>query len=160
MRWLATGEAVGCPAGYLHKQHNKKDANKVFIFILVCRSMVDLAFVIDGSGSIEHYGRGNFKRCLRFVQRVVRQFKINSGRTRIGIVLYSTRPRLMFRFSKYYRRKRQLLSAINRIPYPKGLTKTGWAMRYSYSTLFRYARRRARKVKALNKIVDLGKKLS
>ena len=132
----------------------------MFVFVLVCRSMVDLAFVIDGSGSIEHYGRGNFKRCLRFVQRVVRQFKINSGRTRVGVVLYSTRPRLMFRFSKYYRRKRQLLSAINRIPYPRGLTKTGWAMRYSYSTLFRYARRRARKVKALNKIVDLGKKLS
>ena len=122
--------------------------------------MVDLAFVIDGSGSIEHYGRGNFKRCLRFVQRVVRQFKINSGRTRVGIILYSTRPRLMFRFNKYNRRKRQLLSAINRIPYPKGWTKTGWAMRYSYSTLFRYARRAARKVEALNKIVDLGKKLS
>ena len=115
----------------------------------MCRSMVDLAFVIDGSGSIEHYGKGNFKRCLRFVQRVVRQFKINSGRTRVGVVLYSTRPRLMFRFSKYYRRKRQLLSAINRIPYPRGLTKTGWAMRYSYSTLFRYARRGARKVNTL-----------
>ena len=114
--------------------------------VLVCRSMVDLAFVIDGSGSIEHYGKGNFKRCLRFVQRVVRQFKINSGRTRVGVVLYSTRPRLMFRFSKYNRRKRQLLSAINRIPYPRGWTKTGWAMRYSYSTLFRYARRGARKV--------------
>ena len=130
----------------------------MFVFVLVCRSMVDLAFVIDGSGSIEHYGRGNFKRCLRFVQRVVRQFKINSGRTRVGVVLYSTRPRLMFRFSKYYRRKRQLLSAIYRIPYPKGWTKTGWAMRYSYSTLFRYARRGARKVKALNKIVDLGER--
>ena len=119
------------------------------MLVLVCRSMVDLAFVIDGSGSIEHYGKGNFKRCLRFVQRVVRQFKINSGRTRVGIILYSTRPRLMFRFNKYYRRKRQLLSAINRIPYPRGLTKTGWAMRYSYSTLFRYARRGARKVNTL-----------
>ena len=119
------------------------------MLVLVCRSMVDLAFVIDGSGSIEHYGKGNFKRCLRFVQRVVRQFKINSGRTRVGVVLYSTRPRLMFRFSKYYRRKRQLLSAIYRIPYPKGWTKTGWAMRYSYSTLFRYARRGARKVNTL-----------
>ena len=119
------------------------------MLVLVCRSMVDLAFVIDGSGSIEHYGKGNFKRCLRFVQRVVRQFKINSGRTRVGIVLYSTRPRLMFRFSKYNRRKRQLLSAINRIPYPRGWTKTGWAMRYSYSTLFRYARRGARKVNTL-----------
>lgn len=148
MRWLATGEAVGCPASYVHKQHNQKMLTK-FVFVLVCRSMVDLAFVIDGSGSIEHYGRGNFKRCLRFVQRVVRQFKINSGRTRVGVVLYSTRPRLMFRFNKYNRRKRQLLSAINRIPYPKGWTKTGWAMRYSYSTLFRYARRGARKVNTL-----------
>ena len=120
--------------------------------------MVDLAFVIDGSGSIEHYGKGNFKRCLRFVQRVVSQFKVHSGFTRVGIVLYSTRPKVMFRFNRYYRRKRQLLSAINRIPYPRGWTKTGWAMRYSYKRLFKYARRGARKVITFSNLVSLRQK--
>ena len=38
------------------------------------------------------------------------------------------------------------MNAISRIRYPRGGTKTGYAMRYTYSRVFRYARRRARKV--------------
>ena len=111
-----------------------------------CRARVDLAFIIDGSGSIEHYGRGNFRRCLNFVKAIVSKFHIRNGQTRIGIVLYSSSPRLIFGFKRYYRRKRQLLNAISRIRYPRGGTKTGYAMRYCYSRVFRYARRGVRKV--------------
>ena len=110
-----------------------------------CSARVDLAFIIDGSGSIEAYGRGNFRRCLNFVRAIVSKFSINSGQTRIGIVLYSSRPRLIFDFRRY-RRKNQLLSAISRIRYPRGGTKTGYAMRYCYSRVFRYARRGVRRV--------------
>ena len=104
-----------------------------------------MAFIIDGSGSIEAYGRGNFRRCLNFVRAIVSRFRINNGQTRIGIVLYSSSPRLIFDFRRY-RRKSQILNAINRIRYPRGGTKTGYAMRYCYSRVFRYARRGVRKV--------------
>ena len=111
----------------------------------MCRSKVDLAFLIDGSGSIEHYGRGNFKRCLRFVQRIVSKFNFNNRQTRVGVVVYSSRPRLIFSF-KRYRNKWSILNAIKRIRYPRGGTRTGYAMKYCNSRLFRYARRGVRKV--------------
>ncbi|XP_015775216.1 PREDICTED: vitrin-like [Acropora digitifera] len=111
----------------------------------VCRARLDLAFIIDGSGSIEHYGKGNFRRCLNFVQSVVRKLSINSGKTRIAVVLFSSRPRLIFDFRRY-RRKSQILNAIRRIRYPRGGTKTGLAMRYTYLRVFRQARRGVRKV--------------
>ena len=115
-------------------------------FFLGCRARVDLAFVIDGSGSIEAYGRGNFRRCLNFVKAIVSRFNIANGQTRIGVVLFSSRPRLIFDFKRYHRNKRGVLNAISRIRYPRGGTKTGYAMRYTYSRVFRYARRGARKV--------------
>ena len=117
-------------------------------FFLVCRALLDLVFVVDGSGSIEAYGKGNFRRCLNFVRTIVSQFRINNGQTRIGVVLFSSRPRLIFDLRRY-RRKSQVLNAISRIRYPRGGTKTGYAMRYSYSRVFRYARRGARKVNRL-----------
>ena len=119
-----------------------------FLVFSGCRARVDLAFIIDGSGSIEAYGKGNFRRCLNFVRAIVSRFSINNGLTRIGIVLYSSRPRLIFDFRRY-RRKSQILNAINRIRYPRGGTKTGYAMRYCYSRVFRYARRGVRKVNHL-----------
>ena len=116
-----------------------------FILYLVCRSRVDLAFVVDGSGSIEYYGKGNFRRCLRFVERVVRKFKIGSRQTRVGFILYSSSARVIFSFTRY-RRKSSMLSAIRRIRYPRGGTRTGYALNYCYSRLFRKARRGVRKV--------------
>lgn len=113
--------------------------------ISACRARVDLAFIIDGSGSIEAYGRGNFRRCLNFVKAIVSRFNFRGGQTRVGVVLYSSRPRLIFDFRRY-RSKGQILNAIHRIRYPRGGTKTGYAMRYCYSRVFRYARRGVRKV--------------
>ena len=118
---------------------------QTLLFFTGCSARVDLAFIIDGSGSIEAYGRGNFRRCLNFVKAIVGRFNINSGQTRIGIVLFSSSPRLIFDFRRY-RRKRQVLNAISRIRYPRGGTRTGYAMRYCYSRVFRYARRGVRKV--------------
>ena len=134
--------------------------NKPLVFLFfhppACRARVDLGFIIDGSGSIEHYGKGNFRRCLDFVKAVAQRFNTDNGRTRIGVVLFSFRPRLIFDF-KRYRNKGQILRAISRIPYPRGGTKTGRAMRFAYSRLFRYARPGVRKVSTswLDAICDL-----
>lgn len=110
-----------------------------------CRARVDLAFIIDGSGSIEASGKGNFRKCLNFVRAVVNRFRTRSGQTRFAAVLFSSKPRLIFGFTRY-RTKAQILNAINRIRYPRGGTKTGWAMRYTYSRVFKQARRGVRKV--------------
>ena len=95
-----------------------------------------MAFLIDGSGSIEAYGKGNFKRCLDFVKRMVASFKVSRRFTRVGVVLFSFRPRLIFRLNTYST-TRDILRAIDKIRYPRGGTKTGRAMSYAQRTLFR-----------------------
>lgn len=105
----------------------------------VCQAKLDMVFVIDGSGSIEAYGKGNFKRCLNFVKRMVVSFKISKRFTRVGVVLFSFRPRLIFSFNTYSR-KRDILRDIDKIRYPRGGTKTGLAMSYAQRVLFRRRR--------------------
>ena len=108
----------------------------LFAVIIVCRKRLDLALLIDGSGSINAYGRGNFRRCLNFVKRLVASFSISPTQTRVGIVLFSHRAWLIANFRKY-RNKRSLLHAIGRIRYPRGGTKIGRAMRFAKYRLFR-----------------------
>ena len=115
-----------------------------FAFLLVCRRRLDLALLIDGSGSINAYGRGNFRRCLNFVKRLVASFSISPTQTRVGIVLFSTRSWLIANF-RSYRNKQSLLRAISRIRYPRGGTKIGRALRFAKHQLFR-RRTKRRKV--------------
>ena len=111
----------------------------------VCQACIDLAFVIDASGSIEASGRGNFKRCLNFVKRLVASFKISPRYARVGAVVYSSKARRMFGFKRYYK-KRQLMKAIDRIPYLRRGTRTGYALWYAQRYLFRGQRRRCKRV--------------
>ena len=119
-----------------------------FIFLIcstVCVAKIDLAFVIDSSGSIEASGRGNFKRCLDFVKRLVASFKISRKYTRVGAVVYSSRARKVFGFNRY-NNKRLLMKAIDRIPYFRRGTKTGYALSYAQRYLFRGRSRRRKPV--------------
>ena len=111
----------------------------------VCQACIDLAFVIDASGSIEASGRGNFKRCLNFVKRLVASFKISPRYARVGAVVYSSKARGMFGFKRYYK-KRQLMKAIDRIPYLRRGTRTGYALWYAQRYLFRGQRRSCKRV--------------
>ena len=114
----------------------------VFIFFLtVCRARLDLGFLIDGSGSIERSGRGNFRRCLNFVKRFVASFTVSPRYTRVGVVLFSSRRWLIFNFNRY-RNKRQIFRAIDAIRYPRGGTRIGSALRFVKYRLFRGSRRR------------------
>lgn len=101
----------------------------------VCRRRLDLGFLIDGSGSIEAYGRGNFRRCLRFVKRVVASFQISPSQTRVGVVLFSSRAWLVFNF-RQLRNMQSIVRAIGRIRYPRGGTRIGRALRFAKYQLF------------------------
>lgn len=108
-----------------------------------CKARLDLAFVIDGSGSI---GVRNFNRILSFVKVIVRSFKIGKRFTRVGAILYSSRPYKLFGFNSHYTKK-GIVSAVNNFRYPRGRTNTGRALVFAWKTLFRRNRRRgARKV--------------
>ena len=130
----------------MRRYKSKKELNNMFLFSYpVCQACIDLAFVIDASGSIEASGRGNFKRCLNFVKRLVASFKISPRYARVGTVVYSSKARRMFGFKRYYK-KRQLMKAIDRIPYLRRGTRTGYALWYAQRYLFRGQRRRCKRV--------------
>lgn len=67
---------------------------------------------------------------------MVVSFKISKKFTRVGIVLFSYRARLIFGLNTYWT-QRDILRAIDNIRYPNGGTKTGLAMSYAQRTLFR-----------------------
>ena len=93
---------------------------------------MDLAFLIDGSGSV---GRANFGRCLTFIQNLIRAFKISPRYTRVAAEVYSSTPLRLFPFNRY-RNTYQALKAVGSIRYPRGGTNTGKALwdvlRYMY----------------------------
>ena len=111
---------------------------------LVCSLPVDLGFLVDGSGSIEYQGKGNFVRMLNFIKSVVSFFQVSRGKSRIGFVLFSSRPIPIFGF-KRYSSKAQLLRAIERVRYPRGGTKIGKALDFARTYLFRGRPVRGRK---------------
>lgn len=117
----------------------------------MCRRRLDLAFLIDGSGSIEAYGRGNFRRCLNFVRRVVASFHISPRHTRVGVVLFASRAWLVFNFRRF-RNKHGVLYAISRIRYPRGGTRIGRALRFARYRLFK-RRNNRRKVSVECKVL-------
>ena len=46
--------------------------------------------MIDGSGSIEQTGPGNFKRELNFVKQIVSAFEVSRDGTHVGIIIFSS----------------------------------------------------------------------
>lgn len=114
------------------------------IFFLVCSIPVDLGFLVDGSGSIEYQGKGNFGRMLNFIKSLVSFFEVSRGKSRVGLVLFSSRPIPIFGF-KRYSSKAQLRRAIGMIRYPRGGTKIGRALDFTRSYLFKGLSVRRRK---------------
>lgn len=60
-----------------------------FPLAVECKAKADVVFIIDGSGSIEISGKGNFKKVLDFVKDLTRSFDVSKEGTHVGIVLYS-----------------------------------------------------------------------
>lgn len=98
--------------------------NQLLFATAVCRRRLDLAFVVDGSGSI---GLINFKRTLNFIRHMVSSFVISPSQTRIALIEYNTRPFVAFKFGQK-RTLRDLLISITRLSYIRGGTNTGRAL--------------------------------
>ena len=96
---------------------------------------VDLGFVIDGSGSIEYYGKGNYQKVKDFVKSVVQGLDVSLDGTHVGVVLYSSTAEVVFGFKKHYD-KASMLAEIDNMYYPGRSTYTGKALRLARTGLF------------------------
>ena len=110
-----------------------------YLFLLVCRTQVDLGFLIDGSGSVEAYGKGNYRKCLEFVNDLTRAFEISPTDTRIGAIVFSTTSELKFDFIKFTTRQ-QVENAIKKITYPGRTTNAGQGLLLATDKLFNNVR--------------------
>ena len=86
-------------------------------------------FVIDGSGSIEQAGKGNFNRIKDFIKQLYRGFRVGFDKSHVGAVIYSSRVyvRKVFGLQSHYDYA-GLDRAIDQIIYPSGGTYTGRAL--------------------------------
>ncbi|XP_041101018.1 collagen alpha-6(VI) chain-like isoform X2 [Polyodon spathula] len=94
----------------------------------------DIYFLIDGSGSI--YPQ-DFLDMKKFINDMIRMFRIGSDSVRIGVVQYSVSPRVEFMVTQYTTRK-GLEMAVKNIQQLGGGTNTGYALT-SMNKLFRTA---------------------
>ena len=112
---------------------------KYLLFAVACKTQVDLGFLIDGSGSVEMYGKGNFQKCKEFVKSLTRAFVISPTDTRIGVILFSSRSELQFDFTQY-KTAQEIEEAIGNIKYPGYTTKTGAGLTMAADKLFNNVR--------------------
>ena len=81
-------------------------------------------FLVDGSGSIEFQGRGNFQRSKEFIIALVNTFEVGRDQVNVATVLYWHHYRIIHHLNKYYSNE-EVVKAIQDMPYPSGGTRTG-----------------------------------
>ena len=102
------------------------------MFITACKSSIDMAFVMDMSGSV---GWRDFDKAKRFVARIVNNFTIAANRTRVGLITYSTWPFLRFGLDRFDNGK-DVSAAIEQTRFKGGMTHTGKALRLMLDKIF------------------------
>ena len=111
-------------------------------------------FLIDGSASVERYGIGNFRRLIDFVRDVVIGFRVSRGNTRVGAIVFGTKPYVLFGFNKYTNNG-ALFNKLNQgVQYPKSGSRIGRALLMAQNRLFRKNSRRSRTTKVVVIITD------
>ncbi|CAH3124523.1 unnamed protein product [Pocillopora meandrina] len=101
-----------------------------------CSTPVDLAFIIDSSGSI---GRTNYKKQKNFVKEVAKTFGLSPNGSRAAMVLYSNSASVKARFGQYTDPK-EFDGAVDSLPYERGLTRIDKALELTASDIFAQSR--------------------
>ncbi|XP_041372526.1 uncharacterized protein LOC121385804 [Gigantopelta aegis] len=95
-------------------------------------NVIDLAFILDGSGSILP---GDFTRTLVFVRNVISGLDISPSTARVAAVEYGDTVAVNFKFNQYSS-KQSLLTAVSKINKRHGGTNTAAALGNVTSIIF------------------------
>ncbi|CAH1784875.1 unnamed protein product [Owenia fusiformis] len=98
-----------------------------------CNGYIDLVFVLDTSGSIFE---ANFDLVKTFVKDIILNLPISSSKTRVGAVSFATSAQRNFYLNTYFD-NRELLNAIERIPYTGGATNIAEALQLIRLDIFK-----------------------
>lgn len=101
-----------------------------------CKAVVDLAFLIDSSGSIS---RRNWKLLLAFVRDAIDAFDVSPKGSHIASVSYSTKAVVDFRFNTLLGDKLngvELKKLVDRIRHQRGFTYIDRALNLADEDIF------------------------
>ena len=93
--------------------------------------MIDLAFMIEGSSSLNQWGDNNFAKIVNATKQIVNYF--TDPQSKIGIVLYATKAEVLANFSVT---RSQANDVLANLVYPSGWTRTGTALNVTRERLF------------------------
>uniref|UniRef100_A0A0L8FLC0 VWFA domain-containing protein n=1 Tax=Octopus bimaculoides TaxID=37653 RepID=A0A0L8FLC0_OCTBM len=96
----------------------------------------DIIFLLDTSTSVNE---GNFKKVLAFVKDFLAEAHFGPDGIRIGIVTYSTSINVQF-YLNTYETKKEILEAIDNIPYTYGSTNTAGGLETIRKVMFQKER--------------------
>lgn len=110
-----------------------------------CNASVDVAFIIDSSGSIN---RRNYVKIKAFVKNIARSFGISPSESQASIVLYSTKASVKAHFGQYPTTE-EFVKAVDGLPHERGYTFINLALRLAASEVFPRARKNVPKIAML-----------
>jgi len=91
---------------------------------------------LDASSSVTQY---NFPLVLKFVERIVKQYKISQTQVRVSVVLFSTNVCSYFQLS-LYSSKADILERIKSLEYWGGSSATGFALHFTLTNILNEVR--------------------
>ncbi|XP_052231542.1 collagen alpha-1(XII) chain-like [Dreissena polymorpha] len=91
-----------------------------------CLQRADIAFLIDGSGSI---GSANFLKLENFVKGIVGKLDVAPDKTHVGVVQFSNYPKQEFPLNMYTSRQ-DVMTGIDSMHYMGGGTNTADGLKY------------------------------
>ncbi|XP_062579726.1 collagen alpha-6(VI) chain-like isoform X1 [Saccostrea cucullata] len=96
----------------------------------------DVLFLLDSSSSIS---RNDFKKQLSFIKSVVNVFDINPQKTAVGVSTFSDDFRSVIHLNEFTS-KESIFKAVDKVPYLRGGTDTGNALKNIIDFDFKFAR--------------------
>ena len=85
------------PPEISHGINLNKSCYRSCCWFAACKATVDVAFIVDSSGSI---GRRRWPLMLNFVKNVINVFNVGPDGTHVAVVAYSTNAKLEFSFNE------------------------------------------------------------
>ena len=101
-----------------------------------CNLPLDVAVLMDSSGSIS---RRNFQVFKRFIKSIITGFEISEDHTHIAIIEYSTKASVQLKFNDFTGRalnRNNVKGRVHRIPHVRGKTFIDRALRLANEEVF------------------------
>ncbi|KAL0178569.1 hypothetical protein M9458_027463, partial [Cirrhinus mrigala] len=119
--------------------------------------VADIAFIVDQSSSIRSK---NFQLVRDFLTNTIRGLDMSEENIKIAVVLYSDYPRADVHFNTFSS-KTDILRYVSSMPYGRGKTYTGAALKFAKNSVFTKARgsRRHQQVQQIAVVITDGKSM-